>query len=272
MQPAPNSKLARSALWYAKHLGWAVFPLATRSKLPGIPEKFGGRGLLDATRALEQIGKWWTINPDYNIGIATGEPSGIFVLDIDAKRDGEDMLAQIIRQNGDLPPTLLSRTGGGGLHYIFRHTAGIRNSASKIGNGLDIRGDGGYIVAPPSIHESGRPYAWDVDHHPQDAAIAEAPQWLIDLIHAKSANGKGKLPEEWAAFVNNGVKEGARNESVASLAGHLLRHFVDPRVTLDLLMCWNSQRCRPPLDEDEIVKTVASVCRKEEVRRAEVRQ
>jgi hypothetical protein len=269
---SPAGKLGRSASWYAKNLGWSVFPLAPRSKLPAIAEKFGGRGVLDATTDLKKIGTWWEINPDYNIGIATGEASGIFVLDIDAKHDGEDTLAQLVKQHGELPPTLISRTGGGGLHHVFRHVPGIRNSASKIGAGLDVRGTGGYAVSPPSVHESGRPYAWDVDHHPQDLAVADAPQWLIELIHAKSANGKGKLPEEWASFVASGVKEGARNESIASLAGHLLRRNVDSRMVLELAICWNAQRCRPPLDDDEIVKTVASVCRKEEIRRAGGRQ
>ena len=99
-------------------------------------------------------------------------------------------------------------SNGGGLHYVFRHVPGIRNSASKIGNGLDIRGDGGYIVAPPSIHER--------------------PSLCLGR-----------------------------------------RKFVDPRVALELVICWNSARCQPPLEHDEIVRTVASVCRKERVRRAE---
>src|ERR1700731_1169986 len=176
-----SSVLAAQALTYGRR-GWAVFPLAPKSKVPLIGKKFGGRGYLDATRDLAQIAKWWAECPQANIGIATGAPSGFFVLDVDPRHEGDKTLDALIQRHGPLPDTLVSLTGGGGRHFLFRHVAGIGNSASRLGAGLDVRGDGGYIVAPPSAHENGRIYAWDSDHCPDAAAIADASLWLLARV------------------------------------------------------------------------------------------
>lgn len=266
--PTATTKLARAALAYAERFGWAVFPLAPRSKLPAIAEKFGGHGCLDATKDIEQIARWWEVDPNRNIGIATGSPSGIFVLDVDARHGGEESLDALVERHGALPETVISRTGGAGLHFVFRHVAGIRNSAGRLGTGLDVRGDGGYIVAPPSVHDSGRPYAWDVDNDPDERAIAEAPAWMIGLLR-EPRNGAAELPETWRRLVAQGVGEGARNDAIARLTGLLLRHYVDPLVVLDLVRCWNATRCRPPLDDDELVRTIDSIARRELRRRNE---
>jgi hypothetical protein len=270
--PSSLSKLGTSAVACAERFGAAVFPLAPKSKLPLIAAKFGGKGVLDATKNVVQIRKWWDINPEANIGIATGAASGFFALDIDAKNDGEETLSELERVNGALPKTVAQHTGGGGRHFLFRHVAGIRNSAGKVGKGIDIRGDGGYIVVPPSIHENGRAYAWDVDQHPAETPIAEAPRWLLQALlkdHTACNAHAGEPLEPWRKLVAEGVCEGARNEAVARLAGHLLRKDVDPFVVLDLLRCWNAERCRPPLPAPELVKTVDSICCREHARRAE---
>jgi hypothetical protein len=265
--------LVGAALAYAAR-GIAIFPLAPKSKLPLISKKFGGRGVCDATTNLDQIVKWWGINSRANIGIATGAASNFFVVDVDPRHGGDETLAELERSHGMLPTTVVSHTGGGGLHLLFRHVDGIANSAGdKLGPGLDIRSSGGYVVGPPSVHENGRIYAWDCDCGIDDMVPAEAPAWLVQLASGPTkTSGTGmsaELPETWRRLVADGVGEGARNVAVARLAGHLLRRGVDPLVTLDLCRCWNAQRCRPPLNDDEIMRTVDSICRREIGRRGE---
>ena len=128
-----------------------------------------------------------------------------------------------------------------------------------------MRGDGGYVLAPPSVHPSGRAYAWSVD---SASAFAEAPDWLLArTADSTSGNGQATPPSEWRALVANGVDEGQRDCTLAKLAGHLLRRFLDPFVVLDLMQCWNATRCRPPLPEADVARIVESICTKELRRR-----
>lgn len=118
-------------------------------------------GIKDASTDPAIILGWYERWPDSNVGIVTGEVAGIFVLDIDVKNDGEEALAELEAKIGTLPATASVRTGGGGRHLYFDYPeGGMRNSASQIGPGIDIRGDGGFVVAPPSLHKSGNQYAW----------------------------------------------------------------------------------------------------------------
>jgi hypothetical protein len=135
---------------------------------------------------------------------------------------------------------------GRGRHIWFKMPAvPIRNSLGKVGTGLDVRGTGGYVLAPPSIHPSGRPYEWSVDCA---KAIADAPSWLIERIP----------PTEWRDLVK-GVSEGARDCSLTKLTGHLLRRQVDPYVTLELIRVFNAARCTPRLPDKDIERIVNSV-------------
>jgi putative DNA primase/helicase len=120
-------------------------------------------GCKAASNDPEVVHHWWSTWPDANIGIATGREAGIFVLDVDEKSGGPASLAELEARHGPLPATLRSTTGGGGFHLYFRYPADgrIPNSTSRVGPGLDVRGDGGYVVAPPSLHKSGRRYQWE---------------------------------------------------------------------------------------------------------------
>src|ERR1044072_8720330 len=105
-------------------------------------------GFKSSSKDLSRVKDWWRQYPQANIAIATGKVSNIVVLDVDPRHGGFDSLAKY-----QLPQTMKARTGGGGEHYFFRPgEREIRNSAGKLGAGLDIRGEGGYVVAPPSNH------------------------------------------------------------------------------------------------------------------------
>src|SRR5262249_39116947 len=157
--------MIRSALTYAKkRLG--VFPCLPRDKRPATPN-----GVKSATTDLDTIRRWWQHDAQFNVAIATGTASGIFAVDV----DGVDAEAEPRRRalpHGAPPPTV-QVTPGRGRHVYFRMpTTDIRNPTGKLGPGLDIRATGGYVLAPPSIHPTGRRYEWSVD---SASAIAQAP-------------------------------------------------------------------------------------------------
>jgi bifunctional DNA primase/polymerase-like protein len=162
-----------------------VFPVGRVDKHP-----LCEHGLKDTTVDENQIRNWWQIWPNAMIGIATGPRSGLWVLDIDvnAKKDinGHATIARLEIEHGALPLTLCSITPRGGQHYLFRwNGANIRNSVGKIAPGIDVRGDGGYFVAPPSARADGVSYHWkDATAH-----VVEAPAWLTELALAASSHG-----------------------------------------------------------------------------------
>ncbi len=154
-----------------------IFPLAPGTKIP-VKGTHGCRG---ATRDLDVVRAWWQRWPDANVGIATGRASGVWVLDHDVPQ-GDATMARLEREHGPLPVTIMSITPSGGTHYYWRWPADIeiRNSAGRVGPGLDVLAEGGSVVAPPSIRADGRRYAWCC----AGATLADAPQWLIDLTRS----------------------------------------------------------------------------------------
>jgi hypothetical protein len=165
--------LLKAALTYAA-AGLAVFPLGPRTKTPATK-----RGFYDATTNPETIRRFWRVS-DRNIGIATGAMSGIWILDIDP--GGEDRLGRLEADHGTLPPTRNVITGSGGRHLWFKYTEPMQCSAGRVAPQIDVRGDLGYCVAPPSIHENGYRYEWLTD---PAAPVAVAPEWLIALTRKK---------------------------------------------------------------------------------------
>ncbi len=251
--------MIRTALALARK-GVRVFPCMARDKRPATPN-----GLKDATTDLAIIGRWWQLLPDANVAIATGTVSNFFAVDIDDE-DAEAELRKLEAQHGALPATIEVITARG-RHVWFEYPGRpVRNTAGKIAPGIDVRGDGGYVPAPPSMHPSGRRYCWSVDCGP---GIAAAPQWLLAKIETRAPNGNGAMPAtEWRGLVAAGAAEGARDCTVTKLAGHLLRRHVDPVVAYEFLLCWNEQRCRPPLSPGDIERIVASIAGKELRRRS----
>jgi hypothetical protein len=169
-QPSPFSV---AAYGYAS-MGAPVFPLSPRDKVPFK----GTRGCLEATTDHRQIDEWVRQYPGANIGIATG--SWCCVLDVDGP-EGLATLAEWEDLNRWLPEGPASMTGSGGAHYLFNATCRIKNSTKRLGPGLDTRGAGGYIVAPPSVHPNGSSYHW-LSWRPLSPALPDAPGWLLELL------------------------------------------------------------------------------------------
>ncbi len=235
--------------------GWSVVPLRPREKRPLIRwEAFQTRRATDA-----ELETWFARWPEANIGIVTGAISGLVVVDVDPAHGGADSLRRLERRHGVLPATIEALTGGDGRHVYFRHPGGIVRNRAGLAQGIDLRGDGGYVVAPPSRHPSGRDYAWEVAHHPDEVALAGMPDWLLQRAVGEPAAGHGF--GYWRMLVGEGVGEGRRNSTIASLTGHLLWHGVDADVARELLLAWNRLRCRPPLPDDEVARVVASIAR-----------
>src|SRR5690606_30697619 len=134
-----------------------------------------------------------------------------------------ESLEELVDNYGELPETVEAVTGSGGSHYLFTYKEGIQNQAGQIAKGLDIRGDGGYIVAAPSIHISGKSYEWEVSAHPLEKKVLEAPDWLIALIRASAGTKQTVKPTSHWTGILQGVGDGQRNHSAASLTGYLLR-------------------------------------------------
>ncbi len=278
----PQLEFAR---WYAQS-GMAVLPLhwpvrhergyrcscSRRDCASPAKHPFGRlvrRGPQDASKDPARIASWFE-HGQLNLGIATGAASGMIVLDIDPRHDGDQTLADLEREHGPLPATWRFLTGGGGEHILFRHPGRpLPNSTGEIGPGIDVRGDGGYIVAPPSEHISGRAYAISVDHHPDEVELTDPPTWLLQRLRPPPETGKpaAKPAKDWRGVVRGEVVEGDRNRTLASLSGHLLRNRIDPWVALNLVQAWNRTQCRPPLADAEVVATMRSIARREIARR-----
>lgn len=253
-----SNRLA-AALRYAGN-GWPVFVCKVQDKIP----VFSG-GFNTATTDRFKITNWFTQGPDFNLGVPTGKASGFFVLDIDGP-EGEATLKKLEDTHGPLPQTAEVITGGGGRHVYFKYpTDGeIRNSAGKLGEGLDVRGDGGYVIVPPSVHKSGRRYEWSVDGGKR---VVPAPAWLLVLIQQPADQHRAAPVGEWRDIAK-GVREGQRNHALARLAGKLMRcRSLDPYMVLELCHAWNESRCAPPLSADEVTQTVNSIAGREIARR-----
>ncbi len=243
-----------AALGYAAR-GWSIVPVAPRAKRPIVRwEPFQHEAADDA-----QIERWFARWSDANLAVVTGEVSGLVVLDIDPKHGGEEALAELQARHGPLPVSVEAITGGGGRHVYFAHPGREVRNRTGLAPGIDLRGDGGVIVVPPSLHPSGRRYRWKPGRAPDEIPLAPLPVWLeLDRWMGGDAS-RGQPLAHWRALARAGVEQGRRNSTIASFTGHLLWHGVDPDVVIELMLAWNAQRCEPPLGDGEVVETVRSI-------------
>ena len=253
--------ILEATLSYARR-GWHVIPLHTpvngRCSCGKTDCQHIGKhprtmnGLKDASTDEATIKEWWTAWPSANIGLVAGEGSGIAVLDIDTDKGGEDSWADLLDEYGVYPETVEAITGGGGRHIIFKHPGCFVKSINGFRPGLDSKADGGYIVAPPSLHKSGRRYQWEVSSHPDDIPLADMPTWLIEILNGP---GKNSTVEPIPEF----IPEGKRNNTLTSLAGSMRHRRASQRAIEAALLIENKERCTPPLSDAEVKQIAESV-------------
>ena len=210
------------------------------------------RGLNDATQTRLGVEEYWRKWPKANIGVVI--PAGYFVIDVDPGHGGFESLGKLQGNFGELPYTWTITTGSGGLHYWYRGD-GARNTVALAGySGIDVRGIGGYVVAPPSLHREGQRYEVSTN-----LPIAPAPDWLIELVITKPQAAYQPSRE------GQQIPEGQRNHTLTSLAGTMRRRGMPEAAIWAALVEVNRSQCIPPLPEGEIKQIAVSVSRYEPV-------
>ncbi len=258
----PTSTLLEAALEHARRW-WQVFPCHPTGHQPldGTKDAHGRGGFHLATTDEDQIRTWWTRWPEAAIGLRTGRASDLFVVDIDPRHGGDSSLDRLESDHGPLPQTLESQTGGGGRHLFFRWPGRtVPCSTGRVASGIDVKGDGGYVILPPSAHASGRSYCWLLGQEPGERRPAGAPDWLLTRIE------EARMPDSSAlasglATRDSEIPKGYRNSTPASQAGHMRRIGMGVGAIQAALRETNARRCVPPLDEREVEKIAASIGR-----------
>ncbi len=238
------------ALHYAE-MGLAVFPLACRDKVPAV---VGGCKV--ATTKRTTIERWWDKNPQYNIGIATGnKSSGLVVIDLDVDKnkgiDGYDVLRDWQNKHGKLPETWQSITGRGGYHYFYKDAI-VHSNRVGLYEGVDIRGEGGYIVAPPSVHPNGNIYEWE--QGPEEYEIAQVDNIVNDFL--KGEKQRRDSEDKTNFKVPELIPEGERVDTIVRLIASLRTKGLDDDAIKAAVRVENEKRCNPPLKEKELEKAV----------------
>jgi len=235
-------------------LGWSIVPLKPRAKEPLIPWRELQHRRLEEREIFEIFERY----PDANVGVVTGSISQLFVLDADSP--------SVVKKLG-VSETPIAETARG-RHYYFQLPNVRIRSVAGIADGLDIRAEGGYVVAPPSVHPSGSRYQWVIPPKgldPLGADPAAPPQWLLELIRTRRAKSR---PVREIIY---GVHEGERNISAAAMAGKLLGCLPveDWEIAWEMLRSWNALN-KPPLDERQLRYTFDCIARREAKKRAHV--
>ena len=265
-----RSAILDAALQYASW-GWRVFPVHTWEDgrcTCGNPEcehvakhPRTSHGFKEATTRQEIIKGWWTKWPGSNIGVATGRDSGLVVLDIDPRNGGNDSLYKLEKEFGRLSDTVESQTGGGGRHFLFKYPNRHIPCKGTIRPGLDLKAEGGYIIAPPSRHASGKLYRWELSSCPDDVELAPLSEWLLQIIMKSQGNGQPGTSQQGAQQ----IPRGQRNNHLTSLAGSMRRRVMTEPEIAGALLQVNAERCVPPLDDEEVMSIARSVSRYEPI-------
>ncbi len=229
--------------------GWAIFPC--RNKIP-----LTAHGYKDASKDIEIVKRMFSEHKNANVAIATGKVSGIFVLDVDVKNNagGAESLLELEREFGELPHTVEALTWSGGRHIFFRYPETGVGCKTGVRPGIDVRGDGGYVIAPASVIE-GRSYEWEVSRHPDETMIAEAPEWLLKLLEDNQP--VVDLSDKGAKIAEN------RNNTLMLMGVKLRKMGLEHAQIETTLQSINENRCSPPLPKKEVSGIAKSVARYE---------
>src|SRR5690554_5371911 len=239
-------------------MGWSVLPVhsvinghctcgQTACQSPGKHPKTKN-GVNNATKDASVIREWFTKWPGSNIGIATGRPSGFIALDFDGE-EGERSLNELQSVYGGLPVTVVQLTGGGGRHILFKHPGGVIKNKVKLAPGVDIRGDGGYILVSPSLHISGNRYKWKPSLSPGEIPLADLPdRWLRFISGDKSTSQREPFK------IEDEITIGSRNDTLFRMACSMRKKGYPENAIKAALEITNAEKCSPPLDEEELIR------------------
>jgi hypothetical protein len=228
-------------------------------------------GLDDATTDPKLIREWWKKEPRLNVGIVLGEQAGMFAVDVDPKNGGDATWDQLEREHGPAGETRRSRTGSGGYHIFFLWPGfWVPNSVHKLGLGVDVRGDRGYVVAPPSRHEHGECYEWTCS-----GPAAPAPAWLLASV-VPTARDAPEAPVRRTSSAHVRARASAylrtKDPAISGRNGHgklwqatldVVQGFaLDLAVARELLLTEYNPRCQPPWEEGEIDHKITDAAQK----------
>jgi hypothetical protein len=260
------SPVATAARWYVTRFGWSVVPVDPRTKRPLVRWEAFQHRLPDP----ERLAEWLERHREAGIGIVTGAVSGrLVVLDLDEGHvEGVSGLRTLRERAFALPPGApMVRTASGGLHVYLRWPDGLPLPGNFAGRlpGVDLRAEGGYVVAPPTTRPDGSGWRWEQE---PDGPLPEPPGWLVGLAAEPASLGE-RPASLWAELLRGPIPEGRRNDSLTRLAGLLFRRL-PPEAAWEVLRAVNEARCRPPLPEAELEALAASIAMREARRRREV--
>lgn len=246
-----GNPLLRAALAYVQILFWPAFPLQPRSKDPLTPH-----GFKDATLDTKQIVEWWTKWPNANIGIPTGVKFWAF--DCDPRNGGDQSLMQLVAKYGALADTIMQITGGGGSQRLYEPPDQMRIGChTGVWDGIDIKGEGGYIVVPPSIHPSGKAYVWDGSAPITKQTITPANPWLLtEILNRTNGHHPGEpfhLPEK--------IKKGQQHTTLFKMGSSMRRKGCGEAEIFAALWEVNQHRCEEPGPRENIEKLAESIVR-----------
>ena len=242
--------------WGVSQEGICECPKGTTCTSPG-KHPIPSNGLKAATRNIDQLCQWWAAHPNANLGIPTGRANGLLVIDVDNGPDkhGDENLMALEASLGRLPVTWESLTGGGGRHLFFQYPVGldVRNSAGKLALNIDVRAEGGYVIAEPSRHASGRIYAWETTHMPEDIPLAQLPMSWLNALSGPHTTPPAQQPVPQARFeLPDTIPVGQRNDVLFKLAASMRAGGVQEGAALETLHKVNTERCKPPLPSEEV--------------------
>jgi hypothetical protein len=222
--------------------GWTPLPTDAGSKLPLIP----WRRYQTERPTADEVRGWWERHPTAGVGVVTGAVSGLVVLDLDGARALDALRAWGVTA---LPRTPMVETGRG-THVYLAHPGGTVGNRAGVLPGVDLRAAGGYVVAPPSRHASGRLYRWRIA--PDEAPLAPVPAWLVELLAERplpAGGGSALVPP----LADEGpIPAGRRNDTLYRRGRSLRGMGFDFAAIRAALHAENAERCRPPLPHAEV--------------------
>ncbi|NTW15342.1 MAG: hypothetical protein HGA38_03155 [Candidatus Moranbacteria bacterium] len=241
-----ENDILHSALGYLER-GFSVIPIDPKTKKALVPwAEFQKRHPSES-----EVRDWWERYPSANVAVVTGRISGLVVVDIEAGGETRGYL-----------PTVISKTGGGGWHFFYAYPeVGEVRNRNRFREMTDIRGEGGYVVMPPSLHASGNRYEWSASFE-----MADLVEFPIEILTSGTSSGDA---EKTIREIAEGVGEGERNDAAARYAGHLFAVTNKSEwesVAWPKLKAWNEKN-RPPLPEEEVRRTFESIAKLESVKR-----